>query len=196
MKKILERAVGYVVAIFGLLAFVLILVRALFGGGSGITPPVDVVQAHATTSAPVRLLIPALSIDAHVQYVGVTTGGEMGVPNNFTDVAWYRNGTLPGMAGSAVMDGHVDNGLALPGVFKYLERIKIGDSVYVETRDERMLHFVVYDTEIYPYKDVPMDKLFAESDAARLNLITCQGSWLPGDKTYDQRLVVYATLVN
>ncbi|HVY72999.1 MAG TPA: class F sortase [Candidatus Paceibacterota bacterium] len=196
MKNFLARAAAYVVVVFASLLFVFILVRALFGGGSGIVPPDDVVRALATTSAPVRLSIPALSIDAHVQYVGTTRAGDIGVPSNFIDVAWYKNGPLPGTRGSAIMDGHVDNGLALPGVFKHLSQIKVGDSVYVETGDAQTLHFVVYDVESYPYKEVPLEKVFAASDAAHLNLITCQGSWVPGDKTYNQRLVVYTTLAN
>ena len=37
--------------------------------------------------------------------------------------------------------------------------------------------------------------LFAASDVARLTLITCSGRWDPLLQTYDQRLLVSATLV-
>lgn len=142
---------------------------------------------------PQRLRIPTLSINATVQRVGIGKSGAMAVPTNFTDVAWYRLGTVPGVVGSAVMDGHVDNGLALAGVFKHLGEITVGDDVYVDTATST-LHFVVTDIENYPYKDVPLEKVFLQHDTARLNLITCEGAWVQGEKTYDHRLVVYTQL--
>ena len=145
--------------------------------------------------APQRLRIPALNIDAAIQYVGITKKGEMGVPSNYSDVAWYKYGPVPGQVGSAVIDGHVDNGLGLSGVFKRLSNIQIGDDVYVDTKKGSTLHFVVVDIELYPYQQAPTETIFNRSDAARLNLITCEGVWIKGDKTYDQRLVVYTMLV-
>jgi sortase A len=152
--------------------------------------------AHAPSSSlPARLIIPALHIDASVQQVGLTARGDMGIPSNFTDVAWYKYGTIPGQVGSAVIDGHVDNGLALAGVFKHLNDLKIGDDVYVEQKDGSKIHFAVVDIESYPYKDAPSGIIFNQIDAARLNLITCQGTWVPVGRTYDQRLVVFTKLV-
>jgi sortase A len=156
-------------------------------------------KPHATISVPkenpMRLRIPSLKIDAKVQYVGVNAKGNMGVPSNFTDVAWYQDGTVPGQVGSAVIDGHVDNGLGLDGVFKRLAEVRVGDDVYVETKEGKKLHFVVSDIQNYPFQSVPNDKVFAAKDAQRLNLITCEGAWIAGEKTYDHRLVVYTTLV-
>jgi hypothetical protein len=54
----------------------------------------------------------------------------------------------------------------------------------------------VVEIEIYPYKDAPKEKIFAQNDMARLNLITCDGTWVKADKTYDERLVVYTKLVS
>jgi sortase A len=148
----------------------------------------------ATSSLPVRLQIPSLHIDAKVQYVGTTPAGTMGVPSNFVDVAWFKQGTVPGQLGSAAIDGHVDNGLALAGVFKHLGDIAVGDSVYVQTKDKGLLHFVVYDIESYPYTEVPLQTIFGRTDGAYLNLITCEGAWVQGQRTYDHRLVVYTKL--
>lgn len=121
----------------------------------------------------------------------------MGTPSNFTDVAWYKYGPVPGALGSAVIDGHVDNGLALAGVFKHLVDIKIGDRVTTVTRDGSQLQFAVVAIETYPYQDTPSSTIFATAtDTARLNLITCEGTWVPGGKTYDHRLVVYTQLVS
>jgi sortase (surface protein transpeptidase) len=161
---------------------------------SSMSVPTTTAPAAAdAATAPDRLLIPSLSIDAHVQRVGVNAKGLMSAPSNFTDVAWYKNGTIPGKLGSAVIDGHVDNGLGLAGVFKHLGDIQIGDDVYIVTASGAKLHFIVKDIERYPYTGGPVDTIFNAHDAARLNLITCAGSWVKGGHTYNERLVVYTT---
>jgi sortase A len=156
-----------------------------------VTPPVK-----TTSKDPQRLSIPGLGIDAKVQQVGLNTKGNMGTPNNFTDVAWYKLGPRPGEIGSAVIDGHVDNGLALSGVFKHLEDIKIGDDVYVTREDGKKLHFRVVDKATYPYADTSANEtVFANKDGSRLNLVTCTGDWVATQKTYTDRLVVFTKLV-
>src|SRR5581483_3680239 len=98
---------------------------AVGGGGS---------NASSSADLPARLIIPSLHIDAPVEYVGVNAAGNMRAPSNFTDVAWYDRGTVPGTQGSAVMDGHVDNGLGLPGVFKNLATLQPGADIYVAVK--------------------------------------------------------------
>ena len=143
---------------------------------------------------PRRLRIPALGIDAFVRHVGVNSEGNMATPGNFTDAGWYKYGTVPGFAGSAVMDGHVDNALSLDGVFKHLSELKPGDDIYVDTASSTALHFIVREVVSYPAEEVPAERIFKADDAARLNLITCDGTWVQGKKEYDRRLVVYAAL--
>ena len=155
---------------------------------------IELTEIASPEDYPVRFRVPALGIDTRVQHVGVNAKGNMAVPNNFTDVGWYKYGTPPGFLGSAVIAGHVDNGLSLPGVFKNLSELKIGDDIFVEKEDGSELRFVVTEIQVYPYTLVPRDILFSRTDVARLNLITCEGAWVAGERTYDQRLVVYAEL--
>lgn len=162
---------------------------------TGPAPVVAVQTPVATSSLPSRLIIPALSINAHVQDLGINSIGNMQAPDNFVDVGWYKYGTVPGYQGSAVIDGHVDNGLGLAGVFIRLDQIKVGDDVYVQTVGGSTLQFVVSDIETYPYQNVPTNVVFAQNDAARLNLITCDGTWVNGQDTYNERLVVFTTYV-
>ncbi|MDB5239355.1 MAG: hypothetical protein JWO00_690 [Candidatus Parcubacteria bacterium] len=143
---------------------------------------------------PSRLSIPVIGIDAEVRAVGTTAAGTMATPGNFTDVAWYKFGTVPGMKGSAVIDGHEDNGLGLDGVFKHLSDVKIGDDLYVMTDSGTKLHFVVSDVTAYDYLSVPVDLIFNDDTGYRLRLITCSGRWVSGGDTYDKRLVVTAEL--
>lgn len=187
-----------IITILAVLLFGYTLIRALyFVPTSSYAPTTTPIRIGGGNEAlPMRLLIPAIGVNAKVQRVGVTASGAMGVPNNFTDVAWYKYGTVPGNTGSAVIDGHVDNGLALPGVFKHLSDVAVGDEVDVETASSTQVRFVVDEIERYPMDAVPLTYVFARSDAARLVLITCTGAWVPKGRTYDTRLVVYAHRVS
>ena len=144
---------------------------------------------------PSHLIIPKLDIDADVQRLGITNSGNMAAPDNFTDVSWYKFGTIPGELGSAVMAGHEDNAVSLDGVFKHLEDLEVGDDVYVVDAQGKRTHFRVTDEQIYPYDNAPVEKIFNTKDKARLNLITCAGDWVPSAKTNDKRLVIYTELV-
>lgn len=144
---------------------------------------------------PAYLKIPKLSIRAYVRHVGVNEAGNMATPGNFTDVGWYKYGTVPGFPGSAVIDGHVDNALALDGVFKHLGDLEVGDDVYIETASSTELHFKVIEVTHYKASDVPAERLFADTSGTYLNLVTCAGSWNKASQEYDDRLVVYTALV-
>ncbi len=194
-----KRGIVALITALAVVIFCGTLVQALwYAPGSDLQVPAAEIVPRTLPPAeePVTIRIPRIGIDAKIQQTGVNAKGNMGVPTNYTDVAWYKHGTIPGQIGSAVIDGHVDNGLALAGVFKHLDEVQKGDDIFVDTKTGRELHFVVEEVVSYPYKAVPLDKLFSRTDDARLNLITCGGTWVKADKTYDRRLVVYTRLVN
>ncbi len=143
---------------------------------------------------PARLLIPSIGVDARVQNLGVTSKGTLGSPSNFTDVGWFADGPVPGAQGTAVFDGHVDNGLGLAGVFKSLSSVKKGDEVTVVTNAGKRLTYTVSDIRSYGYKEVPESAIFSVAGQSQIRLITCEGDWISGDKTYDRRLIVTAVL--
>ncbi len=144
--------------------------------------------------APVRLRIPKINVDAGVVDVGLGKTGNMAVPLTFTEVGWYRYGAKPGEVGSAVIDGHVDNGLGVAAVFKRVGELEAGDDIYIDTKAGDTLHFVVEESSVYDVSQVPRERLFNQSDAARLNLVTCEGEWVEDQKMYNERRVVYAVL--
>lgn len=196
-NKALKIAVG-VVTLCAAFVFVSTAVRALWYAPDTEIPVPDLdgeLKEYPAEDLPARLQIPSLHIDASVQHVGINTKGNMANPNNFTDVGWYKYGPPPGYRGSAVFAGHVDNGLKLRGIFKELSNIQVGDDIYVLTKGGKSVHFVVDEVKSYPYKDAPAETIFAQKDTGRLNLITCNGAWVPGEKTYDERLVVFSKLV-
>lgn len=194
----MKRLIPYAVAAAGLAAavvFCLVLVGAVW-----YSPQQEIVFAEEPAlppDPPKHLRIPALGVDARVQHAGLLPGNRMASPTNFTDVAWYKYGPSPGMLGSAVIAGHLDNGLGLPGVFKDLEKISPGEEVVVETESGEERRFVVERVEVYPYDQVPKS-VFTADDRARLNLVSCAGNWIKTGAlgwTVDKRLVVYATLL-
>ncbi len=196
MKK---RGLILVITAAAAIIFFGTLTQALwYAPGSDLQVPASetIPRALPPAEEPLTLRVPKLGIDTTIQQTGLNAKGNMGVPTNYTDVAWYRHGTVPGQIGSAVVDGHVDNGLGLAGVFKNLQKLTKGDDIYVVTKKGRELHFVVEEAVTYPYKAVPLEKLFTRKDDARLNLITCGGTWVKAEKTYDERVVIYTRLAN
>lgn len=167
------------------------------------TSTMKVAAVKPKPSYPAKLIIPSINVDAPVQMVGVTAGGAIGTPDSFFKTGWYAGGTVPGAAGTAVIDGHVDNGLGLAGVFKQLSDVKVGDTVHVVTNAGKTITFKVIATHAYDYSKTPANALFGPPSSvvaispnmSFLNLITCTGDWLPAQKTYNQRLIVTAMLV-
>jgi len=144
---------------------------------------------------PVRLTIPALSVDTAVQKVGLTKAGKMGAPTNFTDVAWYKYGFIPGEEGNTVMAGHLDNAVGLPAVFKDLQRLRPGDDIFVRNSEGEEFHFKVTYTKSLPYDTDVTGDIFGPSIASNLVLITCEGDWNQSLRSYSDRFVVFSTLV-
>lgn len=154
-------------------------------------------SSYAIPGKPVRLIIPAIGVDAHIQSVGLSwhDDGTMGVPTNFTDVAWYNKGPLPGEPGSAVIDGHLDGRDTPKAVFYDLGKLKAGDLVEVVDARGTTLRFRVVGTKTYDYNAPTTDVFAGDPSKMRLNLITCAGDWMKAQKIYTQRIVVFTELV-
>lgn len=145
---------------------------------------------------PKKLFIPSIAVETLVQEIGIDGSGRMGIPSNFTDVAWYKLGSRPGEIGSAVIDGHLDTAVDANAVFIRLNELKTGDEIDVVDKSGQKIVFRVTETEIYDDANAPLDKIFDRSGrSARLNLITCDGVWNQKVRNYDKRLVVYSERV-
>lgn len=192
MRRILlAGALGVVAGCAGAV-FAMTLSGALFAAPSDLAAPAAVARAEGVP--PARIAIPAIGVDAAVQAVGVTAAGNLGVPDNFHDAGWYAGGPAPGEPGNAVIDGHVNNGLALPGVFSRLHEIGQGAIIEISGQDGSVTRFAVTEVKRYPYRAAP-EGLYRRGGQAGLVLITCGGTWLPQERTYDERVVVFASIV-
>ncbi|MGI8914276.1 MAG: class F sortase [Chloroflexota bacterium] len=141
---------------------------------------------------PVKLQIPAISVIAPVELVGLTSDGAMDVPKEWNDVGWYEYGPTPGQVGNSAMAGHLDSTTA-PAVFWRLGSLKAGDKIMITMSNGDTVTFVVTQKVSYPYNEAPIAQVFGPATAANLNLITCGGSWDAFTKNYSNRIVVYTT---
>lgn len=169
------------------------------------TPTVAMIPKVATvsieiipSSIPIKIEIPSVKISATVKTVGTTSSGNMAVPVNFSDVGWYKYGALPGAVGNTIIAGHYESavnksGFVKGGPFQNLSKIKIGDNIYVIGENGKKLHYKVSSKKIYG-KDDNTNEIFSQKGESKLVLITCNGTWLPNQKTFSQRLVVDAVL--
>ena len=140
-----------------------------------------------------RLEIPKINVNAPVISVGVTKDGSMEAPNGPKDVGWFKSGPHPGDVGSAVIDGHYGYWKSGVGsVFDDLDKLRKGDEIYVTDEKGITATFVVQKILIYNPSD-DTSSLFNSSDGkSHLNLITCEGVWNSTQKTYSNRLVIFA----
>lgn len=145
---------------------------------------------------PVRLKVPIIGVNSIIEDALITPDGRMDVPYGSENVAWFALGPKPGDVGSAVIGGHfgISNGVKF--VFYDLDKLKIGDYVYIEDDKGETLTFQVRRIEMFE-RDGDATTVFTSDDGlAHLNLITCEGEWNRVDDTYPLRRVVFTTLVS
>lgn len=142
---------------------------------------------------PVGLRIDKLDVDAPIDPYGVDQRtGEMAVPDNATDVAWYKFGPGPGQAGSAVLAAHVDLASSGPGVFFDLRSLNEGDNLVISYEDGSETSFRVVARVTYEKDQLPLEVIFSREGPPVLTLITCGGGFNSNVARYDSNVVVYA----
>lgn len=140
---------------------------------------------------PVRVVIPAIDVDARLVRVGLQTDGAMQVPD-FGLAAWYTEGPMPGHPGPAVIVAHVDS-RAGPDVFFDLEDLVAGDGVQVVYDSGDRVRFIVGSSEQTPKDELPIGSIWPTTDERLLTLVTCGGSFDRSMGHYRDNVIVYAT---
>jgi Sortase domain len=156
-------------------------------GGPSVAAPTD------PGPAPTGLRIETIGVAADIHPYGVDRDtGQMEVPENVVDVAWYQYGPSPGEAGSAVLAAHVDlNGWG-PGVFFELDRLQPGDLIAIDFDDGTEALFSIQARASYSKDDLPTDVIFSRDGPPVLTLVTCGGGFDSSTSRYDSNVVVYA----
>jgi sortase (surface protein transpeptidase) len=160
--------------------------QARGAGTTALPTPGD--PAPTASSAPQRLRIPDIDVDAALQQLHLLTDGTLAPPQGWVDAGWYADGTRPGDTGPAVIAGHVDSRRG-PAVFYRLDRLRTGALVEVR-QDGRWLAFRVTEVARYPKNGFPTDRVYGPTPDPQLRLITCGGAFDAG--SYLDNTVVYA----
>lgn len=184
--------IKFLIAIVFLLLFLFLAIQTLRSGGG--KQVLDISDQIRRQGLPVQLRIPAINVSAIIQHIGVTPNGDMEVPSNTVDVGWFQFGARPGEIGSAVIAGHFNDRYGGSGVFSGLDKLKVGDKLYVDTYTGKSISFTV--REIRMYEAGYADEVFTRNDGSYLNLITCDGTWDSIKKNYTKRLVVFSEITN
>jgi hypothetical protein len=154
--------------------------------------------------APMRLLIPRISLNAEILALGPAADGAMQAPQRggpqdpiWSEVYWWKVGTIPGQIGNAVIAGHVNRPDGSPSTFTDLDKLQIGDIIEVQTAGGQTLRFRVTEkgmpsAYVRSSNDPTMGRIFGPALRPQLNLLTCWGRW--DGKEYNERLVIYSTL--
>ncbi len=139
------------------------------------------------------ITIEKANVRARLLPMGVNSDNSMQAPLNIFDAGWYTSSAKLGEPGATVVDAHA-SGPTREGLFAYIDTLKPGDSISVERGDGKVFQYKVANTETVPLSKVDMRKVMKPygDNTTGLNLITCAGSWLKGQRTYDHRIIVYA----
>lgn len=144
---------------------------------------------------PVRLQIPVIGVDSAIEDAQITPDGRMDVPAGSVNVAWFSLGPHPGSEGSAVIGGHFGITNGVPFVFYKLDKVNVGDKLYIVNDKGETLAFQVRSIKSFD-RNADATTVFTSNDGkAHLNLITCEGVWNQVNGTYPLRLVVFSDAI-
>jgi sortase (surface protein transpeptidase) len=153
---------------------------------------ISAIYAHGIND-PVRIVIPAIKVDAQMVHVGLKEDGAMDLPP-YGLAAWYKLGPAPGARGPAVIIGHVDS-QKKADVFHDLKNLKPGDVILVFDSNGDSAQFETDSSEMVLKDQLPTDRIWADTYQPVLRLITCGGKWDASIGHYLSNLIVYAHLV-
>lgn len=155
---------------------------------------VQVPPAHTTAPAaraiPLRVIIPAIRVNAAVTPEGVDAAGALETPPLTAQnlVGWWDGGPAPGQVGPAVIAGHVDNASG-PLVFWNLRLLQPGDTVHTEPGN---LRFTVTRVTQVSKQAFPTDAVYGPTADPELRLVTCGGTFDAATGHYLSNVIVYA----
>lgn len=150
---------------------------------------------------PRTLAIDDFLVKARVQKADLNEKRMFTMPNNLDDVTWYDKSAEPGKGFGAVVIAGRNIGVSRDGTFSKLTKIEERDIIKIERGDGRVFKYEVRETQELPLEDVNktgMTRMMSSVDKSKegLNLITDSGKWIPSQKEFDSRIIVYCVLIS
>lgn len=141
-------------------------------------------------SAPVRIAIPAMRLDAELRPLAVSADKRtMQLPTRTSEAGWYTSGATPGQPGPTIVVGYIADEHG-PGVFAHLTDLRAGGQILLRRADGKVVEYRVDQIASYPRGHFPSAEVYAVSGMPTLRLITTGGSLHHGDPPGN--VVVYA----
>lgn len=150
-------------------------------------------QAAALTGDPVRLVVPAMSVDAPVAPFALNEDFSMPVPQVASLVAWYTYSAAAGADGNVVLAGHRD-WQRQKGVFYDLGVLQPDDQVWLQDAAATWyLYTVLWNVSLEDDR-APVEEIAGPTDTPSITMITCSGVFDRAAGRYVERRIVRAQL--
>lgn len=130
--------------------------------------------------------------------LGLAPDGTVQVPplSKNSHAGWYEHSPTPGQVGPSLILGHIDSAAYGPGVFFKLGDMRQRDKIFVTRADGIVAVFEVERVVEYSKRHFPTLQVYGNTNRAALRLITCGGTFNFSQKSYEDNIVVYASLVS
>jgi hypothetical protein len=150
-----------------------------------------------SAATPTLLRIPTIGVTKEIVQLGLNADHTVQVPplSANSQPGWYRYSPTPGQLGPAIILGHVDSAKYGPGVFFKLGALRTGDPIMITRADHRVAVFRIEAVAEYPKNHFPTLTVYGNTDHAALRLITCGGKFDFSARSYEDNIVVFASLV-
>lgn len=142
---------------------------------------------------PTAVRIPSIAVDAVMLPLGLRPDGSINVPSDFSQTGWWVDGPEPGEAGPSVILGHVDNRQG-PAVFFELKKLVAGELIHIDRNDGSVITYVVERTEKHAKDSFPTNAVYGPDPHPVLRLVTCGGEFDRTARSYEDNVIVFATL--
>ena len=151
-------------------------------------PPAEETPGLGLTALPVRMRIPALSLDYEIQPTGADKAGTMQIVPALEVISWFELSSIPGNSGNAILGGHNMWKGTRSRIYD-LDKLKIGDELEIGYDDGTNHVFYLESVFVYLLATAPADLIMDVGGDARLTLITCKPPFNSTTGTSDNRIV-------
>jgi len=159
--------------------------------------PKTIVTYSVPPTDPKYIAIPAIGIaNTPILKLGLINDA-IAVPDNIYETGWYDASSKPGQPGAMFIYGHVSSWTA-DGIFYNLKKLQPSDTITITTGANEIFTYRVVSTKIYQYNNVDMQQVLSpiNTNLPGLNLMTCTGRVIKGTSEFNERLVVFTSLIN
>ena len=140
------------------------------------------------TELPVRMRIPALSLDYEIQSTGADRNGTMQVAPGIEVISWFDRSAIPGNEGNSIFGGH-NSWSGVSSKIYTLDKLEIGELMEIDYDDGTCLRFFLESVFVYALKTAPSHLIMDPDGDARVTLITCKAPFNTVTGTSDNRIV-------